>query len=112
MRKIYSFISLYGSVDFMSTVVRRNVFWLYTRYVFSALERASDDETREKMWKYIKTNEMFSLFENTSFSGMSIKIRLVTILLKSKNLKLITKFVRFITATKKYAPVLFSLIKR
>lgn len=112
MRKIYSFISLYGSVDFMSTVVRRNVFWLYTRYVFSALERSSDDETREKMWKYIKTNEMFSLFENTSFSGMSIKIRIMTTLLKSKNLKLITKFAKFITISKKYAPILFSLIKR
>lgn len=112
MRKISNFVSLYGSVNAMSIVIRRNVFWLYTRYVFSALERSSDDETREKMWKDIKTNEMFSLFENTSFSGMSIKIRLVTIILKSKNLKLITKFARFITATKTYAPVLFSLIKR
>ena len=112
MRKIYSFISLYGSVGFMPTVVRRNVFWLYTRYVFSALERASNDKDREKIWKDIMSNGMFSFFENTSFSGMSIKIRLVTITLKSKNLKVISEFVRLITATKKYAPVLFSSIKR
>lgn len=112
MRKISNFVSLYGSVNAMTIVIRRNVFWLYTRYVFSALERSSNDETREKMWKDIKTNEMFSLFETTSFSEMPIKIRIMTTLLKSKNLKLITKFAKFITITKKYAPILFSLIKR
>ena len=112
IRKIESFISLFITVNNMPVCVRSNVFWLYTRYVFSAIERASDFKTRKKIWKDIRYSYMFSIFEKISFTGMPIKIRIMTALLKSKNTNVIIGFSCIITTIKKYAPSFFSLIKR
>lgn len=112
MRKIYSFISLYGSVDFMSTVVRRNVFWLYTRYVFSALERASNNVSCRIIWREIKTNQLYMYFKSTSFSESSLKIKIMTTILKIQNFTLIKLLINLISWIKKCTPIMFNTLKR
>lgn len=112
MRKINSFINLYGSVNNMPDGVRSNVFWLYTRYVFSAMERVVEDYKRNNIWNIIKSDLLFVLFKKTSFVGLPAKSKIMTMALKSGNGFLIKIIVKAIGLTKKNAPILFSIIKR
>jgi len=111
MRKITGFLKLYQGVQNMPDIVRSNVFWLYTRFIYSAVARA-DVKCRSSVIKTIVQDDNYKLFRETDFSNLSIKQRLMIGILQSGNPIIISILVYLIVMTKRYLPNFFLQVKR
>lgn len=111
IRKITGFLKLYQGVQNMPKVVRSNVFWLYTRFMYSAIARA-DVKCRMSVIKTIVQDDNYKLFRETEFSHLSIKQRLMVGVLQSGSPIILSILVYLIVMTKRCFPKIFLQVKR
>lgn len=112
MRKIRSFIDLYDGSEKMPTVVRSNVFWLYTKYAFSSIVRIKNDSELSGMIDKITEDSLYSQFLKTRFETISIKQKIMINILRLNNKRLLKLVSFFIREIRSKLPIIFSKIKR
>ncbi|MBQ7497273.1 MAG: hypothetical protein IJU00_05505, partial [Selenomonas sp.] len=106
MMKIRSLTGLYEDVDHIRADTRRKIFWLYTRFVYSTLQRVK--ENRRELLQAIKKDELFAMFKGTEFAGSApAKQVLLTSLLKGSDC-LPLCMVSLIDFVRSRLPVLFA----
>ncbi|MDO4921920.1 MAG: hypothetical protein Q4E64_08880 [Phascolarctobacterium sp.] len=111
MRKISGFIDLFGGYDRMPELVKSNVFWLYTRYVYSALERVNRED-RYCTLKMVMQDNHFQCFLNTHFIDIGLKEKILIGCLKSNSKMMIMILVNCIQFFKEKLPTIFITMKR
>lgn len=111
MRKITGFLEIYEGVSNMPKVVRSNVFWLYTRFIYSAVARA-DVKCRTSVIKTVIRDDIYKLFRETEFSNLSVKQKLMIFFLKIDSPIIINILVCLIVMIKRYLPEIFLQVKR
>lgn len=111
MRKISSFIGLFGDYDRMPEIVKSNVFWLYTRYVYSTLERVNGED-RYCILKMLMQDSYFQHFKRTSFINRNLKQKILICCLRSESKIIISILVDIIRLFKKKLPIIFIIVKR
>ena len=106
MMKVKAFLSLYDSVDSIKADTRRKIFWLYTRFVYSTLQR-SELKRRERL-QLIKRDELFDMFRKTKFvDAAPVKQVILTSFLKGSD-NLLLALVSLIDFVRNRLPVLFA----
>lgn len=112
MRKIAGLIDLYNGVQNMPISIRSKVFWLYTRFIYSTLERNLASGADKEAFDTIRQDIKYKLFKETAFVDLSLKQKVMIYLLKTGNFFMLESMVRIIALAKSKLPVVFSRIKR
>ena len=81
------------------------VYWLFTRFIFSALVSDVSLDT-------IRQNELYQKYLNYHFGSPDLKKKLLTGILQSNNALLIKPTVSFLYFIKRCFPVIFAKVKR
>lgn len=105
MLKIRGFLAM---MERCYTVTQENlekVFWMYTRFVFSAVSNGDSFEN-------IKKDDLFQQFLGINFAGISIKKKILVGLLRTKSNFLVESFAQMTMFIRNALPVLFAAIKR
>lgn len=112
MMKIEKFLELFNGFTNMIDAAKKNLFWLYTRFVYSTLQRASAmNQDISVVLHSIKNTELFALFMKVNFAGVSRKQQFMIQLLRMDNSFLLLQMVTTIGFVKKRLPFLFARIK-
>lgn len=111
-KKIELFWNILSDKNCLTQVNREILFWLYTRIIYSAIERCRDRENFKLLYYQIRNEKLYSYFRKTSFEYSNIKRKILIYLIKYENPYFIYFASRFIGYIKKKFPVIFSRIKR
>lgn len=112
MMKIEKFLELFDGFFNMSTASKQNLFWLYTRFVYSTLQRANMlNQNIKSILVDIKSSYLFKLFMDVEFKNISRKQVIMIKLLRMDNPFLLLPMINIIGTVKKKLPFLFARIK-
>ena len=81
------------------------VYWMFTRFTFSALEAGTALET-------VRKEPIFTVYQNHSFGPMGCKKKILTSILQSNKAFLIKPTVSLVGFVKQHLPVLFAKAKK
>ena len=113
MMKIKAFLHIFPSVESIDSKTLSNIFWLYTRFVYSAVQRKdANQENIDSFIKEIKRSELFHIYESVHFVDVSMKQKVMISLLKSENSRLLKSVIRGISFMRMHCPFIFAALKR
>ncbi|WP_295235789.1 glycosyltransferase family 2 protein [Veillonella sp.] len=112
MMKIEKFLKLFNGFTNMTDAAKKELFWLYTRFVYSTLQRSKTmGQNVKKLLNEIKSSNLFKLFMSVEFSEISNKQKVMIRLLRMNNSVLLLQMVDTIGFVKRKLPFLFARIK-
>lgn len=113
--KINSLLKKYEEWELLTSEISQDIYWLYTRYIYSAISQRllyeSSKEANCKL-KEIFQSELFSKFRKIKFVNRSIKVKILTYVLQHEYIFLILWECKTINYVKKKFRVLFSKVKK
>lgn len=114
MMKIREFINAFGNINNMDDVIKEDVFWLYTRFIYSTIQREIDmnEADIKNMINIIKNDELFKIYESIKFEHLGIKKKIMIIALRSNKSNVLLKLIKCIGIVKKDFPAVFAILKR
>ena len=104
LRKVRSFLLLLKQNQMESQAVLDNVYWMFTRFTFSALEAGTALES-------VRKEPIFTAYQNHCFGPRGSKKKLLTGILQSNKTFLIKPTVCLMGFVKHHLPVLFAKVK-
>lgn len=112
MMKIRGLIGLYPSLERIPANARRDIFWMYTRFVFALLVRAKRNGHFASTWDQISKDKLYEEFQHTEFIGLGGKKKqLINTLKAGRSLRLYL-LLEAVYIAKTYLPVLFAMVKK
>lgn len=113
MMKIREFLQSFPSIENIDAQTMSNIFWLYTRFVYSAIQRkAANNEPVDPFIKEIKKSELFTMYQSVQFVGISAKQKIMISILRSKHELLLHGLIYGISFIRLHCPFLFAALKR
>lgn len=113
MMKIREFLQCFSSIETIDQQTLSNIFWLYTRFVYSAIQRkVTNQEPINEFIKEIKTNKLFLIYQTVDFLNMNYKQKIMISLLRSSHSQVFRILIRCIGFIRTYCPVVFAVLKR
>lgn len=113
MMKIKQFLSLYDEMQPADSKILSAIFWMYTRFIYSTIQRAMDDgKDATAVLSQIKKSDLFLRFKEVPFAGLSGKATTMVELLRQLPSPVFLSAVSVIGAVKKNCPGIFAMIKR
>lgn len=112
MMKICELIELYPSYRQIPNDVRKDIFWMYTRFIFALLIRAKRIGNFTSIWEQIQNDSLYEKFCHTEFIGISFKQRIMINALRAGKSIQLYLLLGIIYVAKTYLPVLFAMVKK
>lgn len=103
--KVRSFLLLLKQNQMETQAMLDNVYWMFTRFTFSALEAGTALET-------VRKEPIFTAYQNHRFGPVGSKKKLLTGILQSNKAFLIKPTVGLMRFVKQHLPVLFAKVKK
>ncbi len=103
--KVRSFLLLLKQNQMETQAMLDKVYWMFTRFTFSALEAGTALET-------VRKEPIFAAYQNHSFGSVGCKKKLLTGILQSNQAFLIKPTVSLMGFVKQHLPVLFAKVKK
>lgn len=113
MMKIRAFLQSFPSIESIDDQTMSNIFWLYTRFVYSAVQRkAANNEPVDAFIKDIRNSDLFAIYQAVHFVGISAKQKIMISLLRSKHKGLFYGLIHGISFVRIHCPFIFAALKR
>ncbi|WP_231038487.1 glycosyltransferase family 2 protein [Pectinatus haikarae] len=115
MAKINNLIKKYEKWCLLNNIVLQNIFWLYTRYIYSAIARSIKENTVRNIFLFLDEifeSELFLQYRTVNFSDALFKQRILVNVLKSRKKFLIILMCGCISFVKNHFRLMFARIKR
>ncbi|WP_295292756.1 hypothetical protein [Veillonella sp.] len=110
--KIERFLAFFHGFENMDDESKSMLFWMYTRIVYSTLQRAIEsDENIQKLLTSIRDSKIYNYFKCVEFINISEKQKLMIFLLRDEKGVMLLWLVRMIGLIKRQFPFLFAKIK-
>ena len=90
---------------------KKIIFWMYTRYVYSAIERNLDAGNLKQIISDIKNDSLYKQFLAVNFEGINKKAKVMIYCLKYANNNILLLLIKFISLVKKSFPIIFAKFK-
>ena len=103
--KVRSFLQLLKQNHMETQSMLDKVYWMFTRFTFSALEAGTALET-------IRKEPVFTAYQNHSFGSIGCKKKILTSILQSNHVLLIKPTDSLMGFVKQHLPVLFAKVKK
>lgn len=112
MMKIRKFLDFFSGYEHMNFKDKKKLFWLYTRFIYSTLQRVdkSKKEILDTIY-YIKKDALYALFEQVDFNDSPYKQRVMVNFLRLRSPVLLLSLIRIIGWIKSKFPFFFARIK-
>lgn len=92
---------------------REIIYWMYVRYVYSAIERnINNKENMKVLLSKIKNDYLYKSFLEMKFRKINIKQRIMIFFLKKEKHQFLIDFIDLISWIKRKFPIFFAKIKR
>lgn len=113
MMKIREFLQSFPSIESIDAQTMSNIFWLYTRFVYSAVQRkAANNEPVDVFIKDIRHSKLFTIYQSVHFVGISAKQKIMISILRSKHEALFLGLIHGISFVWIHCPFIFAALKR
>ncbi|WP_427113182.1 glycosyltransferase family 2 protein [Megasphaera sueciensis] len=114
MMKIHEFINAFGNINNMNDTLKEDVFWLYTRFIYSTLQRKIDinEANIQDTINIIKSDELFKIYRSIKFKHLNIKKKIMISALRSNKINVLLQFIKCIGIVKREFPAIFAILKR
>lgn len=113
MMKIREFLQSFPSIESIDDQTMSNIFWLYTRFVYSAVQRkAANNEPVDIFIKAIRSSELFTIYQSVHFIDISAKQKIMISILRSKHELLFRGLIYGISFVRRHCPFIFATLKR
>lgn len=111
MMKIKLFLDMCNKFNNLTEENKKIIFWMYTRYVYSAIERNLDTDNLKQIINDIKNDSLYKQFLAVNFKGINKKAKLMIYCLKYANNNILLLLIKFISLVKKSFPIIFAKFK-
>lgn len=113
MMKIREFLQSFPSIENIDAQTMSNIFWLYTRFVYSAIQRKTvNNEPVNTFIKDIRGNDLFAIYQSVHFIGISVKQKIMISILRSQYDVLLHGLIHGISFVRMHCPFVFAALKR
>lgn len=113
MMKIREFLQSFPSIESIDVQTINNIFWLYTRFVYSAVQRkVTNNEPVDIFIKAIRCSELFAIYQAVQFVDISAKQKIMISILRSKYKILFHGLIHGISFVRIHCPFIFAVLKR
>jgi glycosyltransferase involved in cell wall biosynthesis len=113
MMKIREFLQSFPSIESIDAQTMSNIFWLYTRFVYSAVQRkAANNEPINTFIKAIRSSDLFAIYQSVHFVGLNAKQKIMISILRSKYEVLFHSLIHGISFVRIHCPFIFVALKR
>lgn len=112
MIKIKALLSLYPNVETISLQTKKEIFWLYTRFIYAILIRAKRENDFYKVEKKVRSDPIYAQFCQIKFCNLSWKQKMMMNSIKNIHGILFYLLIESIYALKTYFPMLFTMVKK
>ena len=112
MMKIRALLALYSKIDSVPPLVRKKIFWIYTRFSLALLVRATDMNQYAQQWREIERDILYKWYLKTEFDDVPFKQKVLVCFLKRGNGILLYSLIHMIWAIKTKLPFLFAKVKK
>lgn len=112
MMKIRSLIDLYSNMDEISTASKQKIFWMYTRFIYAVLIRAKRKNDIEDVIQKICSDSLYKMFCEIEVKSLTVKQKIMMEALKNIRSAPFSFLIEVVYITKKYFPVIFSIMKK
>lgn len=110
MMKIKLFLDMCDKLSNLTEENKKIIFWMYTRYVYSAIERNLNNNLESSINK-IKKDKLYKQFLLVDFKGINKKAQIMIYCLKYANNNILLVLIKFISLIKKSFPIIFAKFK-
>lgn len=113
MMKIKLFLNMCNEIDNLTSKNKEIIFWMYTRFVYSTIERNLNNNNKYliNLVNKIKSDELYKQFLSVDFKKISKKQALMIYCLKYANNNILLVLTKFISLMKKSFPIIFAKFK-
>lgn len=113
MMKIREFLQSFSSIESIDTQTMSNIFWLYTRFIYSAVQRKTvNNEPVNTFIKAIRNSDLFAIYQSVHFVGINAKQKIMISILRSKYEALFHGLIHGISFVRIHCPIIFAALKR
>lgn len=113
MMKIREFLQSFPSTESIDTRTMNNIFWLYTRFVYSAVQRkVVNNEPVDSFITDIRNSKLFTVYQSVHFIGINAKQKIMISVLRSKHKALFRGMIYGISFVRIHFPFIFAALKR
>lgn len=113
MMKIREFLQNFPSIESIDTQTMSNIFWLYTRFVYSAVQRKMvNNEPINTFIKDIRSSDLFAIYQSVHFVDIGVKQKIMISILRSKYEVLLHGLLHGISFVRIHCPFIFAAVKR
>lgn len=113
MMKIKYFLSLYDEMKMDDSKILSAIFWMYTRFIYSTIQRTMDNnQDVASVLAQIKRSNLFLRFKEVPFTSLSGKATIMVEILRWLPSFIFLSAVSVIGFIKKKCPGIFAMIKR
>lgn len=113
MMKIREFLQSFPSIENIDVQTMNNIFWLYTRFVYSAVQRkVANNEPVNMFIKAIRSSELFTIYQSVHFVDISAKQKIMISIFRSKHAVLFRGLIYGISFVRMHCPFIFATLKR
>lgn len=113
MMKIREFLQNFPSIESIDTQTMSNIFWLYTRFVYSAVQRKMvNNEPINTFIKDIRSSDLFAIYQSVHFVDIGVKQKIMISILRSKYEGLLRGLLHGISFVRIHCPFIFAALKR
>ena len=111
MMKIDRFLNICNKSNNLTQENKELIYWMYTRYVYSAIERNLDTGNLKQIINDIKNDNLYKQFLAVNFEGINKKAKVMIYCLKYANNNILLLLIKFISLVKKSFPIIFAKFK-
>lgn len=113
MMKIREFLQNFPSIESIDAQTMSNIFWLYTRFVYSAVQRKMvNNEPINTFIKDIRSSDLFAIYQSVHFVDIGVKQKIMISILRSKYEVLLHGLLHGISFVRIHCPFIFAAVKR
>lgn len=113
MMKIQEFLQSFPSIESIDAQTMSNIFWLYTRFVYSAVQRkVANNEPVDTFIRNIRSSELFFLYKTVHFTGINAKQKIMISILRSNHKTLFHILIRGISFLRSHYPFILAALKK
>lgn len=113
MMKINQFLAIYDSLHMTDQQTLSSIFWMYTRFIYSTIQRAMEDKQNLNSLLFeIKRSDLYMRFMKVALVGLPRKARMMIHILRNLPTPILLAAVVCISTVKQKYPGFFSMIKR
>lgn len=109
--KIYLLLKICNELNNLTQKNKEDIYWMYTRYVYSAIERYLNNNNVKSLINKIKNDKLYKQFLLTDFKRINKKAKVMIYCLKYANNNILLLLIKFISLVKKSFPIIFAKFK-